>query len=347
MNGNRSFDELKNLTKKLLDTEINVRIAMNGKVRTYTNVHIYVDDQIHILGTKKTDKTRGLLEQNEQNVKFVPDVHICVDSRHLVRVTYDEPTKLLVLFCTPGFKCNYDQEAESEEKAKRKIIKNNITKINFKFTQQERNILTPLLNTTYQDSDARMLSIMRLSDNDAFSRSDAANYKKMIQGLCGSAVFETADMMTQNTLDDMEAEELRRVTLIKMPGTDKNLLQFVSDSTYTYFTKEVINTRDNRRPMEIYDPSKPENFLPQLVSDLLKYACKHIEYDATIEFWTKIASRLLVGFTCEGQTHGGRKKSVKLEKLTVKELQERCVKRKIKYSGLRKAELIVVLRAKK
>jgi hypothetical protein len=255
------------------------------------------------------------------------------------------------LFCTPGFKCNYDQEAESEEKAKRKIIKNNITKINFKFTQQERNILTPLLNTADQDSDARLLSIMRLQDEENFEgdagKIYAANYKKLIQGLCGSAVFETADMMTQNTLDDMEAEELRRVTLIKMPGTDKNLLQFVSDSTYTYFTKEVINTRDNRRPMEIYDPSKPENFLPQLVSDLLKYACKHIEYDATIEFWTKIASRLLVGFTCEGQTHGGRKKSVKLEKLTVKELQERCVKRKIKYSGLRKAELIVVLRAKK
>ena len=34
----------------------------------------------------------------------------------------------------------------------------------------------------------------------------------------------------------------------------------------------------------------------------------------------------------------------KLDSLTVKELQERCIKRKLKYSGLRKAELIATLR---
>jgi len=39
---------------------------------------------------------------------------------------------------------------------------------------------------------------------------------------------------------------------------------------------------------------------------------------------------------------GGKKKS--LDDLTVKELQERCIKRKIKYSGMRKAELIAALR---
>lgn len=36
----------------------------------------------------------------------------------------------------------------------------------------------------------------------------------------------------------------------------------------------------------------------------------------------------------------------RFEKLTVKELQERCKKRKLKYSGLRKAELIALLRRK-
>jgi len=39
--------------------------------------------------------------------------------------------------------------------------------------------------------------------------------------------------------------------------------------------------------------------------------------------------------------HGGKKT---LDKLTVKELQQRCAKRKIKYSGLCKAELIAALR---
>jgi hypothetical protein len=41
------------------------------------------------------------------------------------------------------------------------------------------------------------------------------------------------------------------------------------------------------------------------------------------------------------QQTGGR---VKLETLTVKELQQRCIKRKIKYAGLRKAELVAALR---
>jgi hypothetical protein len=42
------------------------------------------------------------------------------------------------------------------------------------------------------------------------------------------------------------------------------------------------------------------------------------------------------------QQSGGRR--IKLEKLTIKELQQRCIKRKIKYTGLRKAELIAALR---
>jgi hypothetical protein len=43
---------------------------------------------------------------------------------------------------------------------------------------------------------------------------------------------------------------------------------------------------------------------------------------------------------------GGRLSHTKLEKLTIKELQHRCKERKIKYSGLRKAELITALRRK-
>lgn len=45
------------------------------------------------------------------------------------------------------------------------------------------------------------------------------------------------------------------------------------------------------------------------------------------------------------QLQGGANK--RLEKLTVKELQQRCIKRKIAYSGKRKAELIAALRRKK
>jgi len=44
------------------------------------------------------------------------------------------------------------------------------------------------------------------------------------------------------------------------------------------------------------------------------------------------------------QSAGRKTIRKKLEQLTVKELKERCVKRKIKSTGLRKDELIVALR---
>jgi len=42
--------------------------------------------------------------------------------------------------------------------------------------------------------------------------------------------------------------------------------------------------------------------------------------------------------------YGGKTRRTKLDSRTVKELQELCAKKKIKYSGLRKAELVAALR---
>lgn len=54
-------------------------------------------------------------------------------------------------------------------------------------------------------------------------------------------------------------------------------------------------------------------------------------------YFSKLAKRVPI------KQQGGRR--LPYENLTVKELQQRCAKRKIKYSGLRKADLIAALRA--
>lgn len=65
-----------------------------------------------------------------------------------------------------------------------------------------------------------------------------------------------------------------------------------------------------------------------------------VKHDLTF-FWL---DKKYVVNAIEVNTNGG---SRSYEKMTVKELQTRCRKRKIAYSGLRKAALIAVLRSQK
>lgn len=77
------------------------------------------------------------------------------------------------------------------------------------------------------------------------------------------------------------------------------------------------------------------NYIAQMIIDIAK-VYKGSE-DITQTEWFKLNN-----YTIEG----GKRKYIKLEKLTVKELQERCTKRKIAYKGKLKAELIAALRKK-
>lgn len=110
---------------------------------------------------------------------------------------------------------------------------------------------------------------------------------------------------------------------------------------YTVFNGKEFYLYNNPYLFEI---SKPKLYLPlpPLIRQSVKLSAKSSQLKDNLGH-TKSAYERAIGYydSSEKPPSGGKGR---LESLTVKELQQRCMKRHIPYSGKRKAELIELLR---
>jgi hypothetical protein len=110
---------------------------------------------------------------------------------------------------------------------------------------------------------------------------------------------------------------------------------------YKSILNKIVFILQNEK-VEIFYQNNTSITSPDVIERIHEVLNDHIEV-----YISKLEKQLEETHDDSQSSAGGASSRKRLEKLTVKELQHRCIKRKIPYSGKRKAELIALLRRKK
>ena len=198
------------------------------------------------------------------------------------------------------------------------------------------------------------------TNRDLYNRFNEETFRRMLIKTCID-VYDINDSDTFEEVKDMTKDDLY---FIHLYSTKSNKIQIASPKLYNYMF--IKRETPYREPFSIIQANKVN-----LIGLFLKYGSTHPK-GFNEDKWVSIAIKLLNQFGVKCYTDTEKLNTIinylnerqhnqkiiqeredimnaantggnKYNKKTVKELQQLCIKHKIKYSGLRKADLIKTL----